>query len=197
LTEWAVKALREFCLTESLFLPIYQTFFWKENAVGVRRWYVAQSKPHKELLVCKHLGRAFERKDILFPQIRRGTRLRPLFPSYLFFRTVIEVSENYRNIKYARGVLRILGDQNHLAFPVADEVIEVLQNRIDANGIIDQSHMMRVGQPVRVRIGPLKDLIGILEKPVSDDKRVQVLFKLLRYPLRAMLSIEDLEQIGA
>ena len=53
-----------------------------------------------------------------------------------------------------------------------------------------------MGQVVRIRRGPLKDLIGILEKPVSDEGRVQVLFKLLKYPIRAVVHYEDLALTG-
>jgi len=58
--------------------------------------------------------------------------------------------------------------------------------------LIDQRTIYKKGQLVQIKQGPLKDLIGILEKPVSASGRVHVLFKLFKYPLRAHFKCEDI-----
>lgn len=104
-------------------------------------------------------------------------------------------NENYRLIKYTRGVLRVVGTREEGPLSVSEEVIATIQNRVQSNGLIDQRSVWSMGQSVRVRKGPLKDLVGILEKPASEVERVQILFRLLKYPLRAVLKFEDLEVI--
>lgn len=157
------------------------------------QWYVIQSKPQRELLVCAQLARISEKIDYFFPKIKNHLGIRPLFPSYLFVNLDLQNFENYRLIKFTRGVLRVMGTRGEGPLPVEEIVIATIRGRLNAQGFVDQKEIFHLGKMVRVRKGPLKDLIGILEKPVSDEGRVQVLFKLLRYPLRAMLKFEDLE----
>ena len=49
--------------------------------------------------------------------------------------------------------------------------------------------------PVRVRSGPFKDLVGIFERWVSDEGRVRVLLSLLNYNAKAELHYSQLEKL--
>lgn len=162
--------------------------------MGKNHWYVVQSKPLKESVVCSQLTRCSDQVRHFFPRIRTHLGIRPLFPSYLFVKLVM-TNENYRFIKYTRGVLRVVGTREEGPLFVPEEAVTAIQSRLGPNGLIDQRKMWPEGQSVRVRRGPLKDLIGILERPASDEGRVQVLFRLLKYPLRAVLRFEELEMI--
>ncbi|MBI4224451.1 MAG: hypothetical protein HY609_05910 [Deltaproteobacteria bacterium] len=159
-----------------------------------RKWYVIQSKPQKERLVCAQLRSAPIEVDVFFPRLRNHTGVRPLFPSYLFVNMAMNNVANYKFIKYTRGVLRLVGTREG-PIPVLPDVVETIQSRMGPHDMLDQRYVMPMGRAVRVRKGPLKDLIGILEKPVSEEGRVQILFRLLRYPLRAVLKFEELEVI--
>ena len=161
-----------------------------------QKWYVLQTKPQKEAVVCAQLCRQPEMFEVFFPKIRNRSGVRPLFPSYLFVRTLMDELKNYRLLKYTRGVLRVMGSREEGPLPVADEVIATIRSRMGNDGLVDQSTVYQMGQMVCIRRGPLKDLIGILEKPVSDEGRVQVLFKLLKYPIRAVVNYEDLALTG-
>lgn len=160
-----------------------------------KQWYVVQSKPQKEALVCAQLRSTSVKMEVFFPRFRNHSGVRALFPSYLFVNTFMDNIENYRLIKYTRGVLRIIGNRGERPIPVAREVIETIRERTGPNELIDQRYVIPMGKTVRVRKGPLKDLVGILEKFVSDEGRVQILFRLLKYPLRAVLKFEDLEAV--
>lgn len=149
------------------------------------------------MLVCSQLLRATSEIDFFFPKIKNHIGIRPLFPSYLFARASLNRVDHLHMIKYTRGVLRIVGSNGEGPVPVPDEVIDTIRSRIGSDGLIDQSKQYRLGEEVRVSRGPLRDLIGILEKPVAENGRVQVLFKLLKYPLRAVLSYSDLEVVSA
>lgn len=159
-----------------------------------RCWYAIQSKPLKETVVCAQLTRFPHEIEYFFPRIRTHLGIRPLFPSYLFVNMVMN-NENYRLIKFTRGVLKVIGAREEGPLAVPEEVIATIQSRVESNGLIDQRKIWSAGQSVRVRKGPLKDLIGILERPAPDAERVQVLFRLLKYPLRAVLRFEELEII--
>lgn len=164
--------------------------------MGNKRWYVIQSKPHKESVVCGQIVRITNKEDIFFPKICNHLGVRPLFPSYLFVRTVLDSATNYKIFKYTRGVLRIIGTREGQPIPVDDEVINAIQSRLGPDGFIDQRSIFRTGMSVMVQNGPLKDLVGILEKPASEGERVQVLFKMLKYPIRAVMKYEDLKVMG-
>lgn len=161
-----------------------------------RRWYVIQSKPQKEVLVCSQLSRLADQEvECFFPRIRNHLGIRPLFPSYLFVKIALHDQEYYRLLKYTRGILRVIGSREGPVF-VPPEVVRTIQKKVGEDGVIDQCSFLSKGRAVRVRRGPLQDLIGILEEPASDGKRVEVLFQLLKYPLRAVLRFGDLELIS-
>ena len=150
-------------------------------------WYVVQSKPQKEAAVCAQLANFKERIECFLPKIRSHLGVRPLFPSYLFIKTRMEDTENYRLLRYTRGLLKIIGMREDKPIPVPLAVIDTIKDRLGEDGLIDQRKVMVMGRQVRVRKGPLKDLIGILEKPAGEEGRIQILFRLLKYPMRAVL----------
>lgn len=157
-----------------------------------RQWYAIQSKPHKEKVVCSQLARVSEFSEHFFPKIRNHRGICPLFPSYLFIKSDLTNPYYFRMLKYTRGVLRIVGTRDNGPVPVDPEAVAIMQERLDNEGFVDQREVFAIGKRVVVKKGPLKDLVGILEKPISEEGRVQILFKLLRYPLRAVLRCGDL-----
>jgi transcription elongation factor/antiterminator RfaH len=161
-------------------------------------WYVLQTKPTAEENVLKHLQNA--KFETFLPKIRtmirgrRTTRIKPLFPSYVFAHLDLANPNLFHMIKYTRGVRKILGDG---VFPISvpDEMIEIIRSRSDGAGVIEQRLTLREGDEVRIRIGPFSDLIGILDKPVSAAGRVRVLLKILHHQVRCDLSAGDIERV--
>ncbi len=163
-------------------------------------WYVIQTKPTAEESVRQHLKNAdFE---TFLPKIRtmvRGSgklssRIRPLFPSYLFVHIDLRDANLHRMIKYTRGVRKILGDGT-VPVPVPEEMIHIIKERTDGQDVIEQRITMSKGDEVRIRSGVFKDLIGILEKPVSAAGRVRVLLKILSHRIKCELSAGEVEKI--
>lgn len=169
-------------------------FISRESPVDKKQWYVLQTKPKKEKIVYAQLQNSFN-YDVFFPQIHNYRSIRPLFPSYLFVNAFISSFHDYRVLQYTKGVLRLLGTRNGGPVSISQEVIVTIKNQLGKDGFIDQRRFFRAGQTVRIIKGPLKDLIGILERPATDQERVQVLFKCLRYPLRATLRFENLDLV--
>lgn len=163
-------------------------------------WYVLQTKPTHEAAVAQHLVNA--QFETFLPRIRtmvRGSRrpvsrVKSLFPSYLFAHLDLCDPNLYRMIKYTRGVRKILGDGT-VPVPVPDEMIAIIRERVGADGVIEQRLTMKKGDPVRIRGGLFRDLVGILDKPVSAAGRVRVLLKIMQHQVRCELSAADVERL--
>jgi transcription elongation factor/antiterminator RfaH len=161
---------------------------------------VIQTKPTAEEDVKKHLDNAgFE---TFFPKIRQAvrghrrgiTRARGLFPSYVFAHMDLRDLNMHHMIRYTRGVRRILGD-GQTPISVPDELIAIIKERTSDDGIIEQGLIMKKGDSVRIRTGAFKDLVGILEKPVSAAGRVKVLLQIMHHKVKCDLCAEEIEKI--
>jgi transcriptional antiterminator NusG len=161
-------------------------------------WYVIQTKPTSESAVEQHLQNA--EFETFLPRIRTmvrgraGSRIRPLFPSYIFAHMDLRDPNLYRMIKYTRGVRKILGD-GIIPTPVPDEMIAIIRGRMDGEGVIEQRLTMDKGDEVRIRGGVFRDLIGILERPVSAAGRVRVLLQIMKHQVRCELSAAEVEKV--
>lgn len=168
-------------------------------------WYVVKTKPKKEVSVKSQLEKALV--EVFLPKIKglsaRQTQrsegspfhLKPLFPSYLFVRSCLTEPHRHRLIRYTRGVHRILGDTAG-PLPISDEVIEALKNRTRDGSLIEHDLLFKEGDQVRIKRGILKDLYGIIEKNLSSQGRVRILFKWLYGNMKASLWYTDLEKVA-
>lgn len=159
---------------------------------------MVQTKPMAEDKVCQQFVRSNEVEPFC-PKIRSLThgrlganleRYKPLFPSYIFLKGDLADPTNHHMVRYTRGVNKVLGDGER-PVPIGDEVVEIIRARTNAGGLIEQS-TYKVGDHIKVRRGYLKDLIGILERPVSDSGRVAVLLNLFNRQMRVALSCADI-----
>ena len=162
-------------------------------------WYIVQTKPTCEEQVRLRWEQAGY--EVFLPRIRRAirgqrgaTRIRPLFPAYIFVMADFGVAEQFTNIKYTRGVRRILGDGN-APRPVDQAIIDVIRERVDGEGVLEQQMRFGKGDAVRVLSGPLAELVGVLEKPVSAEGRVRILLKVYSKTIRADLSAAEVEKV--
>jgi transcriptional antiterminator RfaH len=145
-------------------------------------WYVVQTKPRKEGEVFSKL--CARGLDSLFPTIiDRTTRRRryfttekPLFPSYVFVKMIPYLS--YYRIKWTEGVARVVGWGDKPA-PIADEAIEIIRSRMDNQGRVMVGLDLKPGEKVRINAGPLRDLTGIFDGPISTRGRVRILLRLV------------------
>ena len=134
-------------------------------------WYVIQTKPKKEEEANHYLST--KGVEIFSPLMetfserngRMTKRLNPLFPSYIFVKFDLEL--NYPLVRWARGVKKILSFGGYPT-PISGEVIEVIKGRTDHNGIVRKIGEYKPNDPVKIKTGPLRDLIGIFERWVSD-----------------------------
>ncbi len=165
-----------------------------------KKWYIVQTKPSAEALVEKRWQQVGY--EVFLPRVKkviRGAR-KPiektcsLFPSYLFVKLNLADGTVYNNVRYTRGVRRVLGLSQE-PLPVDDCLVEVIRERVDENSILLNEPTLQKGSSIRVTHGPLQDLIGVLEKPVSAEGRVRVLIHAYHKSIRAELSSADIEAV--
>lgn len=159
----------------------------------MNQWYVIQTKPKKEESVTRQL--AYARYECFFPRMKGLLKEKPLFPSYLFVRTDFRDSQSHRNVHFTRGVQRILGG---LDGPIAvpDPIIEILKERTRDGSLIEQELLFKAGDLVRVKRGILKDLAGMIEKNISAQGRIRVLFKWLNSRMRAVFKYTEVTKVS-
>lgn len=161
----------------------------------MKAWYVLQTKPKKEAVVVGQLKLAGY--ETFFPVLRNCFGTKALFPSYVFVRLAIGDGRDYRMAGYTRGAIRILGSSGDGPIAVPESVIQLLQKRATIHGVIQQELFKKAGELLKVRNGILKDLVGILEKPVDAAGRLRVLFKMFNQSVRAVLTVRDVVSVAA
>ena len=162
-------------------------------------WYVIQTKPKKEgeassYLSTKGLEIFNPLMETFSPGNRKGEKgVKPLFPNYIFGK--FDLDRNYPLVRWARGVNKILGFGGY-PIPVCEEVIEVIKGRTDRDGIVRRISHFEPNDPVRINSGPLRDLLGVFERWVSDGERVRVLLNLIGYQPAVELHYSMVEKVA-
>lgn len=132
------------------------------------RWFAVHTLPQREVQAHMHLrNQGFE---VFLPQRlktvsharRRETRLRPLFPRYLFVQ-IDSCRTRWRSINGTVGVAHLVsfGD---LPTPVPEGVVESLIEASDGAGVVRFETQLRAGQAVRLAAGPFAEQLGILSR---------------------------------
>jgi len=162
-------------------------------------WYVIQTKPKKEDEAQSYL--AMRGLEIFNPLMETFSQrngklnkaLKPLFPSYIFGN--FEWEKDYTLIKWARGVKKIVGFGGS-TMPISEEVIYEIKNRTNDNGIVKRTFDLKPNDRVRIKFGPLRDLLGIFEKWVPEKERVRILLNLIGFQPQVDLHYSMVEKVG-
>ena len=159
------------------------------------RWYVVHTQPHAEGRAISNLERQGYR--FFCPRTRKTVRharkvtsvLAPLFPNYLFLQ--LDVSrDHWRSVNGTRGVVRLI-TQGEKPQPVPHGIVEALQARMGADGAVNWSSSLKIGQAVRISDGPFVDFVGTLEH-LDAAGRVRVLLGILGRSVSVALRCEAL-----
>jgi transcriptional antiterminator RfaH len=163
------------------------------------KWYVIQTKPKKEEEAKSYLStKGVEifnplTESFVLRNGRMNKEPKPLFPNYIFGR--FDLNQDYPLVRWARGVKRVLGFGGY-PIPVAEDVIEVIKKRTDNNGIVRKDYHFEPNDLVRIKAGPLKDLLGIFDRWVSDSERVRVLLNLIGYQPAVDIHCSMIEKVA-
>ena len=161
-------------------------------------WYLAQLKPGGFERAVTNLARqGYESFMPMREETRRraerwDTKLRPLFPGYLFVK-VPDDRQQWRSINATYGVSRLVALDAGRPTQVAPELIAALQARVLEDGKLKPTAEFDVGDKVRVVSGPLADKLAEIES-VPEQGRIYVLLELMGRYTKAMLSATDVER---
>ena len=165
----------------------------------MENWYVIQTKPKKEEEATSYLST--KGVEIFSPLIetfslrngRMNKELKPLFPGYLFGK--FDLDQNYPLVRWARGVKKILGFGEYPT-SISEEVVEIIKERTDVQGVVRIRHHFKPNDLIRIKTGPLKDLLGIFERWVSDNERARILLNLIGYQPAVEIHYSMIEKVA-
>lgn len=142
-----------------------------------RQWFAVRTKSKKE----EYAVRQLERRGVavFFPRVIEHGRQQaaPLFPGYLFVH--IALLEQYYRVIWTPGV-RTFVTFGAAPAPVPEGVVRFIRARAGAGDIIRQRPLLRPGDRVEIKGGPLAGLSAVIEQPCSERGRVRILLDFLR-----------------
>jgi|TARA_B100001079_G_scaffold13052_1_gene10653 transcription antitermination factor NusG len=162
------------------------------------KWYAVHTRSRHEKQVDLFLS---ERGvETFLPLVHTLSRRRdrkkyvdiPLFPGYLFVFT--EKERLLFDVKYTRGVTRIIGTDLDAPTPIPDKQILDIKSIMETEVKLDPFPYLKKGRMVRVKSGPLKGLEGILVERKGHYKLV-IKIDLLQKGAAAEVYISDIEPI--
>ncbi len=161
------------------------------------KWYAIHTRSRHEKQVDTFLS---ERGiETFLPLVHTLSRRRdrkkyvdlPLFPGYMF---VCAEKERLPDVKFTRGVTRIIGTDIDAPTPIPDKQILDLKLLTESDVQLDQFPYLEKGRAVRVKAGPLKGIEGILVERKGHYKLV-IRIDLLQKGAAAEVFISDIDPI--
>jgi transcription elongation factor/antiterminator RfaH len=162
-------------------------------------WYVIQTKPKKEEEAVSYLStRGVEIFNPLMETfaLRNGKmnkELKPLFSGYIFGK--FDLEKNYPLVRWGRGVKKVLGFGGYPT-SISEEIVEIIKERTDTEGIVRVKQNFKANDVIRIKTGPLKDLLAIFERWVSDSERVRILLNLIGYQPAVEIHYSMIEKVA-
>ena len=119
----------------------------------------------------------------------------PLFPGYLFVRSVLTAELRVKLIRL-RQVVDLVGkkkslESSSIAMHIPDAQIESLKLLVDSQKTLEPTQKLIAGTEVMISQGPLKGAMGIIEREASGKRRIIVQLSLLGRGVRTELSVDD------
>ncbi len=165
--------------------------------MNMMKWYAINTRSRHE----KQVDSFLIEKGIesFLPLIKTLSRRRdrkkyvdlPLFPGYLF---VHVDNEHLNDVKYTRGVAKILGTDIDKPTPVPDKQVLDIKKIMESKVKLDPFPYLKKGRQVRVKAGPLKGVEGILVEK-KDCYIIVISIDLLQKGTAAEVYISDVEPI--
>lgn len=165
-----------------------------DNTQGTR-WFLAQIKPNSHALAERNLKRqGFQtflpkQEETRRINTRFVTRMRPLFPGYLFVALDTGLG-GWRAVNSTLGITRLVGFGEG-PVPVPDTLVSQLMRRCDPDGNLLPPQHLAPGDEVTVTQGPLASFIATIES-IAPDRRVYVLMDLMGARTRVAMDVEQL-----
>lgn len=165
------------------------------------QWFAICTHPKQENRACYNLLAAGV--ECFNPRIKERQRnqftgaitlvARPLIPRYVFAR--FSARNSLRTVRYTRGILTVVSF-NFKPAPIDDEVIDLMKSRIGEDGFLTIGETLNPGDLVRIKDGPWRAVIGVVERDTQPDERVQILLTAINYQSWLMIERELVEKIA-
>jgi transcription elongation factor/antiterminator RfaH len=170
-----------------------------QNIQDLKLWYVIQTKAGDEHRVETHLYN--QEIETFLPLLetyqymkeKMVQRIKPFFPNYLFAKLDIDV--HYYKVKWTRGESKILGIGNE-PIPVSERVIQKIKERMGRDNLVKLEDEWKEGDAIQITSGPLKDLVGIFQKKMSDNGRVRILLNLIGVDVAVQISQWQIRKVA-
>ena len=174
-------------LHSSCQLFVLQNRLFSLIIVGMKRWYVVNTKPKNEDRAANNLlGGGI---DALSPKLRMRkykegkfiNYIEPMFPGYIFVK--FHPVDEFRLVKYTRGVKTIVNFNGRI-IPLQDEVVNFIRGRLEDGVATIRKRDFKKGEKIFIKDGPFKGLTGIFEKALDGQERVAILLDSVNYSAR-------------
>ena len=172
-----------------------------EEAPPEESWFALYVQVNHEREVTKRL----EQKEInaFLPLMERWSKRRdrrkkvslPLFPGYLFIRTVLDNPTHVHILKTPGALVLIGNSEGPVAIP--PHQIESLQTMLHSPQPIQLNPYLKEGDWVHVISGPLAGCMGILLRQNPKKGRLIVSVDIICRSVSVELDMEDVERISA
>lgn len=136
-------------------------------------WYAAYIKSRHEFVAENELSK--KEIETFLPVVKKLRTWKdrkkwidfPLFPGYLFIKTIPSY-ENFLNILKTRGVVTLISSDIGIPIPIPDDEINSLRLMLESGRDIDIYPNLKEGSRVRIKRGPLTGAEGTLK--IKDEQ---------------------------
>jgi transcriptional antiterminator RfaH len=168
---------------------------------SVLSWYVVHTNPRQEQRAECNL-RAWQ-VETFAPRVREARVnqftgahsfvIKPLFAGYIFARLNLE--SLFHKVRFTRGVHSLVAFGG-APIPIEDEVIAMMERRIDKDGFVTIGEELKAGDDVVITDGPMKEFTGIFERRMNDSKRVIILLNFINYQARIEINKDQFRKLS-
>jgi transcriptional antiterminator RfaH len=172
-----------------------------EDIIDVPNWFALCTNPKQEDRACSNLeswGLECFNPKIKKCQCNPFTGIKtfmtkPLFSRYIFSRFIAKTS--LHQISFTRGVHRVVSF-NGKPVPIDEDIIALFKSRIDKNGFIHIGEPLEPGDKIRIKSGPWQELVGVVERDLTEGERVLILITSISYQGRLTVDKEMVEKLS-
>jgi len=164
-----------------------------------KAWYVIQAKPRNEFAARDNLerqGYSTYLPIVSQPRRRNNRRIHitePLFPRYLFIQ-LNKSTDNWSPIRSTIGVAKLVSF-GFVPAKVPDELISMLQERENTDGLHEITTEFKSGEKIRIEDGPMTGYEGVFLAQTSKE-RVIVLLEILGRESQIKVSPDLLSKVS-
>ncbi len=164
-----------------------------------KAWYLIYAKPNQEVVAQQQLeqqGYTTYLPMIMNTKRRNGRRRyveEPFFPRYLFIH-LDQINDNWSPIRSTMGVSSLVrfGMQ---PVSVNDDIIELIKQRENPEGLHEVEDSLSKGDSVRVLDGPMMGLEGVFIAK-TGEQRVILLLDLMGKTTRVQIDVDAIEVVA-